>query len=88
MLTMRITGDVSNIMPSPQGGACIAIGTRQGTDRLESAAPFPPFFPFLGGGGSWSGGGIMRCRTIFDRLFRGFLFKGRTRWDRQTGGHC
>ena len=50
MLTMRITGDVSNIMPSPQGGACIAIGTRQGTDRIRISSTLSTLFPVLGGG--------------------------------------
>lgn len=49
MLTMRITGDGSNIMPSPQGGACIAIGTRQGTARIRIGTHPSTFSPFVGG---------------------------------------
>ena len=72
------------------GGALVSqLAQDKAPPELESALTLSTLFPVREGVlGSRSGGGILRYRTIFDRLIRGFLFSSKTWWDGQAGGHC
>ena len=68
MLTTRITGVGSNIIPLPQGGSAGTTIGKAPTESESAAPSVPPFFPFvegfLGAGVGVGFGGAGRSSTV------------------------